>query len=140
MLEILKIIHFLSFTVAIGAGVSNMIIGARMATIPPDAVGPVVGIRMSFGKISTIGLILLWISGLTMVAMVHGAAVAQNTAYLYKMAVVLILTAVSIMANITVAKAKASGTPPDATRMKRLGVAATTTGIIALILAVIAFT
>jgi hypothetical protein len=57
-----------------------------------------------------------------------------------KLVAVVLLTLVSVLANVTVVKARAAGAPPDANRMKTLGQAALTLAVLALILAVFAFT
>jgi hypothetical protein len=139
MSEFLKIIHFLSFSVAIGAGVSNQILGIRMVGFAPDAMPKIGAIRLALGKATTYGLILLWITGLLLISTTSGMAILQNTGFLYKMVAVLILTAVSIMANMTIAQARKTGTPPDAARMKRLGISGLALAVVTLILAVLAF-
>lgn len=139
MLVLLKAIHFLSFTVAIGAGISNLLLGARLTVFPPQAMPPLVGFRLFLGKLSTIGLILLWLTGIWMVTATHGFGVFENSAILLKLAFVVVLTILSIVANMTVAKAKKLGTPPDASRMKRLGFGSQAMAILALILAIVAF-
>ena len=139
MLDMLKAIHFLCFSVDVGAGVSNLGLGARLATCPPQAMPPLGGFRLLLGKPSTIGLILLWLTGLWMVFATTGLGVLDNPAFLWKLAAVAVLTVFSIAANLTIAKAKKSGMPPDANRMKRLGFGSQAMAILALILAVVAF-
>lgn len=139
MSEFLLVIHFLSFSVAIGAGVSNLTLGARLAGFPPPAMPALGGFRLLLGKFSTIGLILLWVTGIAMIATSHGMAIFENTIFLWKLAAVIVLSGFSIMANMTVAQAKKAGGPPDALRMKRLGYGSQAMAILAVILAVIAF-
>lgn len=139
MLELLKVIHFLSFSIAIGAGVSNLFLGARLAAFPPQAMAPLGEFRLLLGKLSTIGLILLWLSGIWMVVATDSMAAPDNMAFLWKLVVVAVLTVLSIAANVTVFNARKVGAPPDAMRMKRLGFGSQAMAILALILAVIAF-
>ncbi len=139
MLDLLKTIHFLSFAVAIGAGVSNLVLGARLSTFPPQAMPSLGGFRLLLGKLSTIGLILLWLSGIWMVAVTAGIGILDNQTFLWKLAAVAVLTVLSIVANLAVAKAKKTGIPPDANRMKRLGIGSQAMAILALILAIVAF-
>lgn len=56
------------------------------------------------------------------------------------MVAALILTAISIMANITISKARAAKAPPDAELMRKLGLAGLSFAVLTLILAVLAFT
>ncbi|MGR3661040.1 MAG: hypothetical protein ACU0CA_07615 [Paracoccaceae bacterium] len=139
MLELLKSIHFLSFAVAIGTNVANIIIGTRMAQIPPAAMPQIGAIRLTYGKAATISLILLWLTGIAMVATAAVDPLGDNM-FRLKLVAVLVLTAISVMANITVAKARKAGTPPDANRMKMLGQAGLAMAVAALILAIFAFT
>jgi len=139
VLELLKAIHFLSFSIAIGAGVSNLFLGARLAAFPPQAMPALGGYRLLLGKLSTLGLILLWLTGISMVAATGGMGVLDNQAFLWKLAAVVVLTVLSVAANLTVFKAKKAGRPPDANRMKHLGVGSQAMAILALILAVAAF-
>lgn len=138
MFEVLKIIHFLSFSVAIGAGVSNLVLGTRLASFPPQAMPPLGGFRLLLGKLSTIGLVLLWLTGLSMIASANGMAV-NSTLFALKITAVVGLTILSIIANMTVAKAKKVAAPPDANLMKRLGLGSQAFAILALMLAVFAF-
>ena len=137
--ELLKIIHFLSFSVAIGAGVANLTLGARLASFPSEAMPPLGGFRLFLGKLSTIGLVLLWITGILMVAATNGTSAFESPTFLLKIAAVIVLTIFSIMANLTVSQAKKAGTPPDASRMKQLGIGSQAMAVLAIILAVFAF-
>lgn len=139
MIELLKIIHYLSFAVAIGAGVSNQIVGLRLKGLPPEAMPNIGAIRLALGKVTTHGLILLWITGLAMVFLTSGAAIQQNPAFIWKMAAVLVLTAVSIMANVAVTRARANKVPPDPQLMRKLGLSGLALATVTLILAVLAF-
>lgn len=139
MYEFLKIIHFLSFSVAIGAGVANQLVGLRMASIPPAAMPQIGAIRLSFGAASTIGLVLLWFTGLLLISTSVGTGVFANPMFHVKMTAVLVLTILSVIANVTVSRAKAAGTPPDAKRMKFLGQASLAVAVLTVILAVLTF-
>ena len=139
MLELMRIVHFLSFSVAIGAGVSNLALGARMSGFPPQAMPQIGGYRLFLGNLSTICLILLWLTGIALIAATAGSGVFANAAFLWKLAAVLALTGLSITANLTIIRAKKSGVPPDASRMRLLGFASLTMAGVALLLAVLAF-
>jgi hypothetical protein len=95
--------------------------------------------RLFLGKLSTIGLVLLWLTGLSMIAATSGTNALSSPAFLLKLAAVIVLTVFSIMANMTVAQAKKAGTAPDAIRMKRLGLGSQAMAVLALIFAVAAF-
>lgn len=138
MLELVKIIHFLSFSAAIGAGLANVMAGYRLMSLPPEAMPRIGAFRLRLGLIATIGLGLLWLTGLWLIAL-EGSSVLSNGLFLLKLLVVIALTAVSVLANMTILKARRAGTPPDAARMKLLGHAGPALAVLALILAVLAF-
>jgi hypothetical protein len=92
------------------------------------------------GKISTAGLILLWLSGIALISIYADASLLSNSVFQLKLAAVIVLSGFSIAANLTVISAKKAGTPPNAARMKSISMGATIFGTLALILAVITFT
>ena len=138
MQELLKIIHFLSFSVAIGAGAANIVAGRQLLSMPAEVMPKIGAYRMTLGKITTIGLGLLWITGIWLVFLL-GGSVFSNGWFLLKLAVVVLLTVISVKANFTIINARKAGTPPDAERMKMLGQAGLAVAVLALILAVLAF-
>ena len=138
MAELLKIIHFLSFSAAIGAGIASIMAGRRLVPLPADAMPKAVAYRLALGKVSTIGLALLWLTGIWLIALA-GTAVFSNLLFLLKLAAVVLLTAISVMANFTIINAKKAGVPPDPARMKLLVHAGPAVAVLALILAVLAF-
>jgi hypothetical protein len=139
MLELLKFIHFFGLIIGIGGGIANAMAAKRLASVPSEA-RPMVGMfRESLGKLSTAGLILLWLSGLAMVAIYRGSGIFSDPAFSLKMAAVIVLTGFSVAANVTVAQAKKAGGPPDMQRMKIVSMGALTFGLLALLLAVIQF-
>ncbi len=139
MTELLKIIHFLSFSVAIGAGLANIMAGYRLMSLPAEAMPKVAAFRLRLGMFTTVGLGLLWLTGLWLAALV-GASLLSNGLFLLKLVAVIALTGISVMANLTIIRARKAGTPPDAARMKQLGHAGPALAVLALILAVLAFT
>jgi len=139
MLELLKIIHFLSFSVAIGAGVANIMAGRRLVPLPPEAMPKAGAYRLALGKVTTIGLALLWLTGIGLILMTS-TSLFSNGLFLLKLLVVLALTAVSVLANLTIINARKAGASPDAQRMKLLGHVGPALAVLALILAVLAFT
>ena len=74
-----------------------------------------------------------------MVAATNGTSAFESPTFLLKIAAGIVLTIFSIMANLTVSQAKKAGTPPDASRMKQLGIGSQAMAVLAIILAVFAF-
>ncbi|MBO6716865.1 MAG: hypothetical protein JJ913_02790 [Rhizobiaceae bacterium] len=139
MLELSKIIHFLSFSVGIGGGVANMIIGMAAASAPAGA-GPALGqIRGRIGRASAIALLLLWITGIHMVYAVYGGWSGLTPMVWAKLAFVVVLTMAAIGLQTMGIRSVRTGTPPPAGPMAVLGVVALVASVAALVLAVVAF-
>ncbi len=139
ILEVLKIIHFLSFTVAIGAGIASLISVKALAGLPPDAMPTVGRFRKMLGMLSTMGLAFLWATGLAMIMGFHGTAILADAAFQWKMAAVVVLTLVAAAANFESMRAMMQGRPPNGGLLVRYTIAAQIAGITALVLAVISF-
>ena len=139
MFEALKIIHFLGLAAGIGAGLANMVAAMKLGAVPAEARPMVGGYRITLGQISTIGLILLWITGIWMVAAYMDPAIKGNLVFQLKIVAVIGLTIMAVLSNLTVAKARKAGTPPDPQRMKMLGMISMVFSLSALILAVAVF-
>ena len=139
MFETLKIIHFSGLILAFAGGIGNMVAGMKLSTIPPEGAPAVGAFRFALGRISTLGLILLWLTGIWMVSLNDGWAIFSDLTFVLKFAAVLVVTGFSIAANITVARATKADTPPDSARMKMIGQGALFFAFLALILAVLSF-
>ncbi len=139
MFETLKIIHFLGLILAFAGGIGNMVAGMKLSAIPPEGAPLVGAFRFTLGGISTVGLVLLWLTGIWMVSLNYGWAIFSDNNFVLKFAAVLIVTGFSIAANITVVRARKAAAPPDAARMKMLGQGALFFAFLALILAVLSF-
>lgn len=139
MLEILKFIHFVGMAVGIGGGLANLLAGMGLASVPPEA-RPLVGaFRANLGKLATGGLVLLWLTGLTLIWQSEAASLWTNPTFQLKLVAVIILSGLSVIANLAAIRAKRTGTPPDAQRMKKLGVASQLAVWVAVLFAVVTF-
>lgn len=139
MLELLKFIHFASFSLAIGAGAANLIAGRRLSALPPEVMPRIGTYRLTLGKVQTVSLVLLWLTGFGMISYGPGWEVFSDPWFQLKFAFVLVLTAFSVAANLAVIRASRAGGPPDPQRMKWLGIGSHVTALVIVGLAVIAF-
>ena len=139
MFETIKILHFAGIILGFGGGIGNAVAAARLATLPPET-GPIVGgFRAALGHISTLGIVILWLSGIALINMRGNQEILSDQVFQLKLAAVIILTGFSLVANLTVLAAKKAGAPPDPKRMELVGKGAMISAAIALILAVMAF-
>ena len=139
MFELIKIVHFLSIVVGIGAGMANLVAGARLKFSQPEQAKTVAAYRVTMAQISTIGLIGLWLTGLAMMAMSGADFVAYGAVFQWKIGAVVVLSIISATSNTMVFRAKRAGKPPNFMYLSRLGMGAQICAIAALILAVFAF-
>ena len=139
MFETLKIIHFLGIILGFGGGIGNMVGGIKLSNLPPESVPALGRYQFTMGRISTFGLILLWLTGIAMVSLSSGWAVFSDQLFVFKFTAVVLMTLLSIAANITVEKARKARMPPDQQRMKILGTGIMALATIALIFAVFNF-
>jgi hypothetical protein len=139
MFELIKIVHFLSIVAGIGAGVANIVAGARLKFSQPEQAKTVGAFRMTMAQISTVGLIGLWLTGLAMIAMSGTEFATSSEAFQWKIAAVVVLSIISATSNTIVFRAKRAGKPPNFMHLSRLGMSAQLFAIAALILAVFAF-
>jgi len=139
MLIILKIIHFLAFSLAVGASLANVVAGKRLAALMPEAAATVMPLRAKRGQIATVGWILLWITGLWLAWAKYDSSLWSYCWFLVKMALLLSLTACSAMLNLATIKANRGGPPPNPKRMMQLGIAGHAFALSIVIVAVITF-
>lgn len=138
MFAITKIIHLLSLVLGLGLGIAGLFITVRMPQLDP-ALRPVLGRMLIInGRISFVCLILLWITGIGLFH-AHYAGAGLSTAFALKLAAVAVMTLAAIAAQVLAFKAVRAQQPPPAHLMGPLGKVVVGSGILAVILAVLAF-
>jgi uncharacterized membrane protein len=135
----LVIIHFLAFSIGIGASVSNLIVGARAARAEPQFRPALGGVSQALGKTATHSLVLLWLSGIAMVYLDWDGWASLPPLFWAKIAAVLVLTGCSVLLNMHMLRSKRAGTPPPAPTMAMLGRVGSASALTALVIAVITF-
>jgi len=136
----LKALHFLALLLG-GAGSVTPAIAARVLKHihhkgpPPPALA--ITLRMiAIGALFAI--ILLWITGLGMYAIKYPGT-DLGIWFLIKLIAATFILIISIWVNLMAARAARTQRPPNATRMRRLGLAARGLLILAIIAAVLTF-
>lgn len=138
MLEILKIIHFLSLAVGIGLGVASMVLGARAAAAQGPAIGALRGTQGILGRISFAAIILLWITGIWLWLGYQSGA--TSTLFWLKIALVVVLTGLSLNLNLKGLRAARGGPPMNPAHAKRVGQTASLVSVLIVCVAVVNFT
>ncbi|MGR3343920.1 MAG: hypothetical protein ACU0DI_11955 [Paracoccaceae bacterium] len=73
-----------------------MVAGLKLSAVPPESAAAVGAFRVTMGRMSTLGLILLWLTGIWMVSLNDGWAVFDDLTFVLKFAAVLVVTGFSI--------------------------------------------
>jgi uncharacterized membrane protein len=140
MIEILKIVHYLSLAIGIGGGLANAIIGARAAMSDPPVKAVLGRISSIIGKTAGVAIILLWLTGIALVYLIFDGWATLPWAFWIKLAFVVVLSLLSLRMNLYVMQAARTKSPPPAATMKKLGQGAMVSSLLIVIFAVIAFT
>ena len=139
MIAVVKIIHFLSFSVGIGGGVASALIGMRMRAAGADVLPTLQSLQKNLGRLSFAAIILLWITGTYMVFAIFGGFENLPSSFWIKILFVAILTAAALGLQVTAFRAAKSGAMPTPSVMATLGMTVNLAALLALIFAVYTF-
>ncbi|MCZ6764695.1 MAG: hypothetical protein O7C63_07160 [Alphaproteobacteria bacterium] len=132
MIAVLKIIHFLSFSVGAGVSIANLVIGARLSKAESRTAMEMGRIQGSLGKIGMFALLFVWITGVWMFGVIYGGSFGSlGYAFQLKTISVVLLTVAILAIHIVVA-------PPEKP-LAALGVFVTAVTFLAIVFAVTAF-
>lgn len=131
-------LHYLSLAVGIGGGAATAVMAGMTKGADPAIAGHVGKVQSRVGDIGFGAIILLWITGIWMVAD-HGGYAAMPAAFTYKMAGVVTLTLALLAMQVVKRRAMAKGQPPAASTMEGLGRIALLSAIFTVVMAVISF-
>jgi len=136
MFSFLMIIHMFSIMGGGASGIGNGILMARVARAgapPPDYVRATM---KTLGRIGLASIILLWLSGISMVLI---GGVAFTTYFAVKLIGAAAVLGAILTLTAHTAKAQKEGHPPDLALMKKIARVAQVGVVIAIIFAVLAF-
>ena len=137
MLLSLKIVHFIAMSVGIGLGVGNMVLGIRAKVETGPAMVALRKSQATFGRIALIAIVFLWLSGLWLWLGFHTGA--MTPLFAVKLAAVVALTALSLLANVKAARAARGGAPVNPALVRKIGMGMGLMSLIAVICAVLVF-
>lgn len=139
MYHLLLVVHFVALAMTVGGGYANIVAKRQMPKAEPVTY-PGFGIAAAgVGKMATLGLIILWITGLWMASIKFGGFGDIPTMLWAKIAVVVVASGVSASLNVMVIKAQKAGTPPDGNKVDKHAYALAGLGLIIILLAVLSF-
>ena len=140
MFDTLKIIHLLAMGLGVGFAVVKAILGARARRAGEAIAEEHRAVQQITGRIGAWSLLAIWITGLAMYFMRYGGELgALDWTFHVKLLFAVIFTALTLYALVISARARASGTRPDAAMMRTAGMAGSVALLLTVIFAVIAF-
>ncbi len=137
--HILLFLHLVGLVMGAGPGIANMVIMRTAATAAPDGAAALRRVPPILVNVSTAGVVVLWITGLIMVWTAYGGPGNLLWAFWVKIVFVIILTAVVIAMQMTLAQIRKTGNMALAARMPKLGPMAGLSALLAVFFAVVAF-
>lgn len=138
MIIFLKLIHFTALLMGGAALIGNGLIVRQLAANPGPPPPMVRSLMGAFGLVGLTAIVLLWLSGLSMVYSIYGTLAIGPWFYAKLVGATAVLAA-SIMLRMTVLAAQRAGTPPDPARVKALTMLARGGLALALVSAVFQF-
>jgi len=134
----LKIIHLLAVITGVGFSFANLLVGKMSAQAAPAAMAEIGPIRARLGQLSFLSLVVLWITGIWMFQAGYGGGELPMM-FRIKIALVILLTFLSVGLQYLAIRAARRGQPPPPKRMKNLGMGAGITSVLVVISAVMVF-
>jgi uncharacterized membrane protein len=138
IVDIVLFLHLLGLMMGAGGGFGSMIVMRGALNIPPEQAAPVRSLGPALGRFSTIGLILMLITGPALVSMKYGGFGGLPSLFWVKMIFVVSLTLAAITLELTYASVK-RGNMEAAKRLPALGPWAGLSSLLAVLFAVLAF-
>jgi uncharacterized membrane protein len=135
--QVLLILHLFGFGGGVGASLGNFIIGGLIAASPNDA--PTFNrMRLVLARLGQMALGLLWLTGIILIWSKWGGPAYVPQLFWLKLLLVLVLTALTVVMDLTV-KAVRAGNTALASRLPTLGIAGAVLLILIVVIAVFAF-
>lgn len=134
----LVIVHFVGLAMGLGSGFAQMVMAGLMAKAAPADRAVLARFPPAMGRVGVIGLVLLWLTGLSILWTRYGTFSILPTTFIYKLVAVLMLTLCVIAIQVLQPRAQ-QGDAAALARMQRLGRMTGPLALIAIIFAVITF-
>lgn len=138
MTDILLALHLIGLMMGAGGGFGSTITMRVAATRPPDHVAVLRTLGPIMARFAAAGLVLMWLTGLALVALKYGGFAGLPGLFWAKMIFVTTLTLAAIAVEITYGQVK-GGDMKAAARLPLLGPIAGISSLIAVVFAVLAF-
>jgi hypothetical protein len=131
----LVVVHFLGMALGLSTGFANMVMAGLIAKAPPNEKSVLARFPPAMGRLGVIGLVMLWVSGISIVRLRYGGFSILPQTFLVKLAAVVLLTLVVIYIQVLQRRGDAAAMA----RIQTLGKLTGPLALIAVIFAVITF-
>jgi hypothetical protein len=138
MNETMLFLHFVGLMLGATGGFGSAIVMRRALTLKADEGKVLRGLGPVLAKVSAIGLVVLWATGLVLVWTKWDGLGSLPQIFWVKAIFIVSLTVVSVFINMTYAEIR-KGNMAVATRLPKLGPMAGVSALLAVLFAVLAF-
>lgn len=138
LIDIILFFHLAGLMMGAGGGMGSMIVMRRAQAMPPEQAGPLRSVGPALARFSLIGLVLMWVTGLTLIFVKYPGFAGLPEFFWIKIIFVLSLTLAAVVIEMTYADIK-RGNVAAAARLPRLGPVAGLSSLLAVLFAVLAF-
>jgi len=138
MSQFMLFLHFVGLMLGATGGFGSALIMRRALAGPPEAAGVLRGLGPMLANVSAVGLALMWASGLVLVWSRWGGPGGLPGLFWAKLVFVLTLTAAAVAIHLTY-RAVRKGDAAAAARLPKLGPVSGVSALLAVLLAVYAF-
>lgn len=138
MRDIALILHFLGLIMGLGTSFAYMFLGIAAAKMEKEEARAFQMKVLVLSKMGTIGIILLWLSGLYLITP-YWSSLAENHLLITKLVFVVVLTVLIVLLLRAGTRAQTGDSVSALATMEKLGKIALLTGLAILILAVKTF-
>lgn len=138
--DALLFLHMVGLAMAVGTGFAMWMLGKASAGLDDDARTAFMLRTFAVSKVGSVGLLLLIITGITMLVMRFEGLMAMGGGALHgKFTLVAIQIGLLGFLQVSMAKAKRAGGGPLMARISKVGVAMLVNGLLIVLAAVLAF-
>ena len=113
--NVLVVLHFIGLGMGMSVGFANMVMGGMIAKAAPAEKGVLGRFPPAMSKIGLAGLVLMWVSGISIVMTRYGRFDILPRTFVYKLAAVVLLTLSVAYIELLFARVKKGDTAALAT-------------------------
>jgi hypothetical protein len=138
-MDFVLFLHFVGLMMGSAGGLGSAIVMRRAQALPADQAPTLRALGPIFANVTAIGLALLWITGLSLVFGEWGGFENLPGLFWWKFALVLVVTALTIVAHLIYAQIKRTRNPALGARLAVIGPASGISVLLIVLIAAYAF-